>query len=105
VAQIDSLRPLANLFDRRIVGDPIAEQALRITAPEGVVFVNHFLGHLRHRLTVDLHDDAEGHEMRIHPIERETLLHVEFMAGVLVEDHLGQQAVDGHAAHTRPSEK
>ena len=48
------------------------------------------------RLAVDLHDDAEGRQVGIHPVQGKALLDEELVLGVVVEDDLGEQAVDGH---------
>ena len=54
------------------------------------------VGELRNGFPFDLEDDAVGHEMRVHPVEREALLDVEGVIRVLVEDDLREEAVDGH---------
>ena len=48
------------------------------------------------RLAIDLHDDAERRQMRIHPVQREAFFDKEFVVRVLVEHDLREQAIDGH---------
>ena len=86
----------ADVGDGGVVGEPVADEALGILAPELVVAVHDFLRHLHQWLAVDLHDDAGGGEVRIHPLQREALLHVEVMVGIFVEHDFGEQSVDGH---------
>ena len=96
---INPLRERADVLHRRVVGDPVANQTPRVLAPELVVPFRHLLRDLRQRLAVDPHDDAERLQIRVHPVERETLLDVEFVGRIFVEDDLGQQSVDGHDCH------
>ena len=91
--------PVADFTDRGFIIDPIADEALRILAPVFMVAADHFFGDLRHRVPLDLHDDAVGRQVRVHPVEREGFFDVELMRGVLVEDDLGEQPVDLHDRH------
>ena len=96
MAQVGLLDPFGNFLDRGVVVNDVAAQALGVLLPELVVALEDVLGERGKRLAVDLHDDAEGREVGIHPVQRETLLDEELVLGVMVEDHLGQQAVDVH---------
>ena len=97
--QISSERPVAHFPGRGFIGDPVADEALGVLAPVLVVAADHFFGDLGHRIPLDLHDDAIGRQMRVHPVEGEGFFDVELVRGVLVEDDLGEQAVDLHDRH------
>ncbi len=87
---------VANFLGGGFRVNPVADQALGVEAPEEMVFAENFFGELFHRFAVDLHDDAERGQVRVHPIQGQAFLDVEFVGGVGVEDHFGQQAVDLH---------
>ena len=55
-----------------------------------------FAGQFRQRPPVELHDQPVRLQVRIHPVESETLLDVKLATRIPVEDDFGQQAVDGH---------
>ena len=96
-AQIGLLNPIHNILDRRAVIDDITDKTLfGVLFPELVVSLEDILRHVRQRLPVDLHDDPERRQMRVHPIEGEALLDEEFVLGVGIENNFGKQAVDGH---------
>ena len=97
--QIGLERPVADFTGRGFIIDPIADEALGVLAPVFVVATDHVLGDLGNRVPLDLHDDAIGRQVRVHPVEREGFFDVELVRGVLVEDHLGEQAIDLHDRH------
>ena len=95
-AQVGLLDPVADLLDRGVVVNDVTGQPLGELLPELVVPVQDVLRQRRQRLAVDLHDDAKGRQIRIHPVQRKAFLDVELVLGVMVEDDLGEQAVDVH---------
>ena len=50
-------------------------------------------------LAIDLHNDPERSQVRVHPIQRKTFLDKKLVLGVMVENDFGEQAVNGHDGH------
>ena len=65
-------------------------------APEGMVLFKDILGQCRHGLRLIFMMMPNGRLVGIHPVERETFLHIKFVGRVVVEDDLAEQAVDVH---------
>ena len=95
--------PHINLLDK--IGDrlngscfrqPIADHAVHAPAPVFVIPPHHLFRQRSQRLPIDLHNQPVRLQARIHPVERGTLLDVEFVVRIPVEDDFGQQAVDAH---------
>ena len=96
VAQINFFHPVGNLLDAGVVVHPVADQAVGVFAPEFMVLFIDDIRQGHDGVAVDLHDDAEGRLVRIHPFERKTFLDVKFIGRVVVKNHPAQQPVDHH---------
>ena len=85
-----------DFLDGGFIINPVTNQALHVLRPEKAIFSKIFLGEAGHRFTVDLEDDPEWREMRIHPFQRHAFLNVETVVRVFIKNHLGQEPIDGH---------
>ena len=96
VAQVGLLDPVRGLLKRRIVVNDVPRQPLGKLLPKLVVPVEDLFRQRRQRLPVDLHNDAKGREVRIHPVQGKAFLHEELILRIVIEHDFGQQPVDVH---------